>query len=150
MKKNILAVITFTFFISCNNSGEKANPLESKADSLQKEVIKDHDIAMPKSMKISGVKKKIEELIDSINSLPEKQFKASVPFKIELGNLRNDLSGADSVMHKWMDEFNLDSFSNNAEQRIKYLAEEKIKIENVKNAVLNSLQKADSILKKKS
>ena len=48
-----------------------------------------------------------------------------------------------------MSEFNMDSSLNNTEQRIKYLESEKIKISNVKDAMISSLQKADSLLKAK-
>lgn len=44
---------------------------------------------------------------------------------------------------------NMDSALNNAEQRIKYLTDEKLKVGKVKEAILGSLQKADSLLKEK-
>ena len=149
MKKNISILIAFVFVfsISCNNSGKKKDPLQAQADGLQKEVLMGHDIAMPKSMKIPRLQKEVKQMIDSINKFPPKELKANASYKMELENLLIDLSNADSVMHKWMDEFNLDSFNTNVEQRIKYLSGEKIKIDKVKDAVLTSLQKADSILK---
>jgi len=52
-------------------------------------------------------------------------------------------------MENWMDEFNMDSAVNNVEQRIKYLSEEKLKVSNVKENILTSLQKADSLIKQK-
>jgi hypothetical protein len=36
-----------------------------------------------------------------------------------------------------------------AKKRIDYLANEKVKVNNVKEAILNSLSKADSLLRKK-
>ena len=149
MKKNIflLAVFIFTFLLSCNNSKEKTDPLQAQADSLQKEVLAGHDIAMPKSRKIPALQKKIQQMIDSISKLSPKEIQTNAFYKMELENLLNDLSSAESAMNKWMDEFNLDSFSNNAEQRVNYLSNEKIKIDKVKDAVLTSLQKADSILR---
>jgi Fe2+ or Zn2+ uptake regulation protein len=48
-----------------------------------------------------------------------------------------------------MDEFNVDSAIDNAKERIKYLEEEKLKVTKVKEAILSSLQKADSLLKVK-
>ena len=151
MKKNLLTAIAFVFLIACNNNSEKkTDPSQAKADSLQNEVIAGHDVAMPKSMKIPKLQKQIKQTIDSINKLPTKELQASASYKTELENLYNDLSGADSLMHKWMDEFNLDSFNTDPEQRVKYLSDEKNKINKVKDAVLNSLQKADSLLKKRS
>jgi hypothetical protein len=52
-------------------------------------------------------------------------------------------------MDKWMVEFSMDSMKNNVEQRINYLTEEKLKVGKVKDAILNSLAQADSLLKKK-
>jgi hypothetical protein len=52
-------------------------------------------------------------------------------------------------MNKWMDEFNMDSAVNNMEQRIKYLTDEKMKVGKVKESILGSLHKADSLLKSK-
>jgi hypothetical protein len=150
MKKNILPAFVFSFLISCNNSEKKVDPLQAKADSLEKEVIAGHDVAMPKSMKIPKLQKQIGQVLDSINKLPAKQQQANASYKIDLKNLNNDLSNADSLMQKWMNEFNLDSFNTNPQKRVEYLSDEKNKIEKVKTAVLSSLQKADSLLKKKS
>ncbi|MBK5273326.1 MAG: viral A-type inclusion protein, partial [Bacteroidia bacterium] len=50
---------------------------------------------------------------------------------------------------KWMDEFNMDSAINNLDERIKYLADEKLKVTTVKESILNSLQKADSLIREK-
>ena len=151
MKKNIflLAAFIFSFLISCNNSEKKTDPLQAQADSLQKEVLAGHDIAMPKSRKIPALQKQIQQMIDSISNLSPKGVPVNASYKMELENLFNNLSSADSTMNKWMDEFNLDYFNTNVEQRIKYLSGEKIKIDKVKEAVLNSLQMADSLLKKK-
>lgn len=151
MQKNLFTVLAFAFLIACNNNSEKkTDPLQAKADSLQNEVIAGHDIAMPKSMKIPKLQKQIKQTIDSINKLPSKELQANASYKIELENLYIDLSGADSLMQKWMNEFNLDSFNTNLEKRVKYLSGEREKIEKVKNAVLTSLQNADSLLKKRS
>jgi hypothetical protein len=51
-------------------------------------------------------------------------------------------------MDKWMVEFNLDSAKDNQALRIAYLRSELDKVSNVKKAILGSLSKADSLLKK--
>ena len=88
-------------------------------------------------------------MIDSINKLPAKELWANNFYVMDLENVSKSLAEADSLMQKWMNEFNLDSFNTNAEQRVKYLSDEKNKIDKVKEAVLASLQKADSLLKKR-
>jgi hypothetical protein len=158
----ILSAFAFASAMSCNNSGEKNDPSSginnSQAkpsvtfdgdlvDSLEKEVMAAHNIAMPKSMKIPGLQKETNRLIDSINKLPPKMQAAAAPYKAKLDGLLKDLSYADSAMNNWMDNYVFDSGKDTIEQRIKYLTVEKIKIENAKEAILGSLKKADSLLK---
>ena len=68
---------------------------------------------------------------------------------MKLDSLKSDLSYAEFAMNKWMDEFNVDSAIDDAKERIKYLEEERLKVTKVKEAILSSLQKADSLLKVK-
>lgn len=149
----ILPALLFIFLIACNDTDKKPeetiDPMKAQADSLQKEVVDGHDIAMPKSMRIPALQKETRRLIDSIGKLPAKVQKEAAPYKAKLEYLLTDLDNAHSSMAKWMDEFNLDSAANNLEQRINYLTEEKLKVDKVKEAVLGSLAKADSLLKSK-
>ena len=157
MKRFLIIFLVFLILVivSCNNKpgkaeeGGKSQTKEYVADSLEKQVIEGHDMAMPKSMKIPNLQKEAKRLIDSIGRLPAKAQEAAAPYKAKLENLLKDLDGAYSSMETWMNEFNLDSARNNIEQRIKYLTEEKLKVDKVKGAVLNSISKADSVLKSK-
>jgi hypothetical protein len=156
MKKLLyyLPAILLISLIACNNNtekepGETAGPREKLADSLQNEVRDGHDVAMPKSMKIPEIQKEANRLIDSISKLPAKAQAAATPYKMKLDSLIKDLDYADMKMDDWMNNFNYDSARDNIEQRIKYLTEEKLKVDDVKKAVLGSLAKADSLLKKK-
>ena len=100
-------------------------------------------------MKIPKLQKEAQRLIDSISTLPAKAREASAPLRAKLEELVNELNYADNAMNKWMAEINFDSALNNLDQRIKYFADEKIKVDKVKEAVLNSIAKADSLLKAK-
>ena len=155
MKKLLLVFPVFLFaaLIACNNSdknqkGANLTPKE-EADRLEKEVLEGHDIAMPKSMKIPNLQKETKRLIDSISKLPAKAQEASAPYRAKLEILYKELGDAYSSMENWMTEFNYDSAKDNIEQRVKYLADEKLKVEKVKEAVLGSLKKADALLKEK-
>lgn len=159
MKKllfSLSSLLIVTFF-ACNNSGDNNEPvissedslLTQKADNLEKEVLEGHDIAMPKSMKIPALQKEVKRMIDSVGKLPARAQEAAAPYKAKLETLLKDLDYADMAMNKWMEEFRLDSARTNLEQRIRYLADEKIKVDKVKEAVLGSLAKADSLLKAK-
>jgi hypothetical protein len=152
MKKIILPFIIFTglAFTACKNkSGPAADPKQQEADTLEKQVLKDHDIAMPKAMRLPKLKKEIQRQLDSIGTLPARAQEAAASFKSKLETLLNELDYADFAMDKWMVEFNIDSAKDNIEQRIKYLTDEKIKVSKVKDAVLTGLAKADSLLKAK-
>jgi DNA repair ATPase RecN len=146
--------------VSCNNKpgnseqSSKNQTRESVADSLEKEVIDGHDVAMPKSMKIPNLKKEAQRLIDSIGKLPAKAQVAAAPYKVRLENLLKNLDTAYNSMENWMEEFgkkmqefNADSEKNDLEQKIKFLSEQKLKIGEVKETVLSSIAKADSLLK---
>jgi TolA-binding protein len=150
----ILTTILFLAFTACNNTAKKPedaanDPQKAQADSLEKEVLEGHDVAMPKSMKIPALQKETKRLIDSISKLPAKAQEAAAPYKAKLESLFKDLDEAGNAMNKWMEDFNYDSAKDNLEQRIKYLADEKLRVGKVKEAVLGSLQKADSLLKAK-
>jgi hypothetical protein len=132
---------------ACNNS-KKEDPLKTQADKLQQEVLDGHDVAMPKSMRIPDIETKVKAITDSLEKLPAKAKEAAAPYKAKLDELSKDLSYASMAMDKWMTEFDMDSFKSNMEQRIKYFTEEKSKVNKVKDAILSSLAKADSLLKK--
>ena len=99
--------------------------------------------------KLTRAEQRTRRLLDSIEKLPAKAREAAVPLKVKLDSLQKDLSYAEFAMNKWMEEFNMDSALNNVEERIDYLGSEKLKVSKVKEAILGSLQKADSILKEK-
>lgn len=157
MKKIILPLLAILFLISCNNTGnnndtgyQKKEIPKTKTDSLLADVMAGHDAVMPKMGKIRGAQKEAHRLLDSIASLPVKSQKSSIQLKTALESLISKLNTADYAMDKWMTEFIMDSASSNAEKRINYLSAEKIKVENVKDAVLNSLAAADSVFKSKN
>lgn len=155
MKKIFFVSSVFLSIIiaACSNAdkktAEETKPSITKADSLENDVMEGHNIAMPKSMKIPDLQKETKRLIDSISKLPAKAQQTAALYKAKLESLVNDLDDAGSAMNKWMEEFNYDSARDNIELRIKYLEEEKLKVGKVKEAVLGSLQKADSLLKAK-
>jgi hypothetical protein len=151
MKKLLLPLAALCILASCKSGADKSsgNELDEKANQLQKEVLAEHDIAMPKSMKIPDLQKEVTRLLDSLAQLPAKAKEAAAPLAAKLEGLKAELSYAETAMDKWMTEFSLDSFKKNAENRIKYLAEEKLKVGKVKEAVLNGLAKADSLLHRK-
>ncbi|MET0462117.1 MAG: viral A-type inclusion protein [Chitinophagaceae bacterium] len=133
-------------FASCGN---ESKPQErTLADSLQKEVLDGHNVGMAKSRKLTQLQSDTKRLIDSIQQLPAKAKLAAAPYLSQLDSLAKDLHNAEVGMNTWMTEFNLDSAMDNQSLREKYLADEKVKVDRVTEAILSSIAKADTLLKK--
>ncbi len=149
--KKLLKLTAFIFlFIACNNSATNNNKqVKTHSDSLMDDVMEGHNAGMAKMSKMHEAQKKIQQTIDSISKLPVNLQKNSASYKMQLDSILERLKYADYAMDRWMREFNMDSELNNTEERIKYLESEKIKISKVKDAMITSLQRADTLLKKK-
>lgn len=130
---------------ACNNSGEKKT--SARADSLMMEVMDGHNEGMAKFGKLKAAQNKVQVIIDSINRLPDATRMALGPYKARMDSLLEQLTAAREGMEKWMKQFKTDSAINDAERRIEYLAEERLKVTRVKESILSSLQKSDSLLK---
>jgi len=156
MKKLILvitAAIALLVFSACKDKQPKerkdgfSNISKNKEDSLFHEVMEGHDIGMARMIKITKYLTQIQKALDSINKLPA--AKIDEEYQQALIDLQEDLNYAEYGMNTWMDEFKHDSAQENKEKRIQYLESEKIKVVKVKEAILGSLQRADSIFIKK-
>ena len=148
--KKILPIVFISLFLACNNSGNNNNQTaKTHSDSLMDEVMEGHNIGMAKMSKLNERKNEIRHVLDSISKLPTNLQKNFTQYKMQLDSTFNRLTFANYAMDKWMEEFNIDSASNNEEKRAEYLESEKIKISKVNEAMISSLQKADTLLKKK-
>jgi len=153
--KNIIAFLIVIFFAACNSAGDAghehghaAGDAKTPEDSIMKLVMAGHDAAMPKMSKLSKAQQQAQHIIDSINKLPGKFRQAAEPYQKQLDSLIKDLQYAENSMNRWMEEFAMDTLKNDMELRLKYLESEQQKVTTVKDNVLSSLQKADSLLKK--
>lgn len=141
--------------VACNDaetdhSGHgKDNGPKTRVDSLKESVDEDHIIGMSKMGRLTRAEQTTRRLLDSIAKLPAKARQAAEPINTELKTLQKELSDAESAMDKWMIEYKEDSMMNDAEERVKYLSSEKLKVTKVKEAILSGLQKADSLIKGK-
>jgi DNA repair ATPase RecN len=146
--------ILFCILASCN-SGKKedtktlAKEPRSMVDSLMEEVMQGHDAGMAKYGKMQGVKKQIQAGIDSLDKLSKKAQADAAPYRKKLESAGSEVNNAIAAMDKWMEQFNMDSALNNAQERIRYLTEEKLKVSSIAESIRHSLQKADSVLKEK-
>ena len=157
MKKSIFyfAFLATVILIACNDAANKHNghvmdnEPKTQLDSLNNAVDEDHIVGMSKMGKLTRAEQTTRRLLDSIAKLPGKARQAAEPYKNKLDSLQKELSYAESAMDKWMKEYKMDSLITNAEERVKYLSSEKLKVGKVKDAILNGLQKADSLIKGK-
>lgn len=152
MRKVIVFFVVASLFIACKSDKKdgghdhhKKDAPKTQEDSLFADVMDGHDVGMAKYSKLQAMEKKVKAALDSIGQLPAKAQAAAAPYKAKLDSLGKDLSYAVYAMDKWMEEFDMDSAKSDLQQRIKYLTDEKLKVGKVKEAILNSLQKADSI-----
>ncbi len=140
------AAISSFVLVSCENESKPRQ--RTLTDSLQKEVLDGHDVGMAKMRKLTQLQAESKRLIDSIQKLPAKAKTAATPYLNQLDSLIKELQNAEVGMNSWMTEFNLDSAMDNEELRAKYLTDEKLKVNRVKEAILASIAKADTLLKK--
>jgi hypothetical protein len=149
-KTSFLLPVILIIAVACNNSGKTAtNDLEKQADSLYKDVMHGHDMGMAKGPAVEKATEWAQKAIDSISKLPAAAQQAAAGYKQQLDSLLKDLNYADFSMNKWMEEMKWDPSKIELNERIKYYTEEKMKVEKVKDAIFNSLAKADSLLKAK-
>lgn len=146
--------IALVFFSACN-SGEHtqeerkdgfSDTAKTPEDSLFQQIMDGHDVGMAKLGKIKGSLGLAKAGLDSISKLkdsPEKKVLLQAFMDIQ-----EDLNYADYSMNTWMTEFNPDSALDNKEARIRYLTDENSKIGKVKELILTTLQRADSLFKK--
>lgn len=145
-------VITFIAALACNNAstgparkdGFSASPV-TKEDSLYHQVMEGHDVGMAKMGRIGKYLAQIQQTTDSISKLPVKQ--QDKQYLQALSALQQELNKAKEGMNTWMDQFNADSAKDDPARRIQYLEAEKERVNLVRDQILGSLQRADSLLK---
>lgn len=149
----VLAAGIFTL-AACNGADKKhdghtTNSPNTQVDSLMKAIDDGHIVGMSKIGKIHNTQKDIQHIVDSISNLSPKTQESLNTYVEQLKSTIKDLEYADFAMDKWMPEYynNTDTLANDIDERIKYLINEKTKINKITEAILGGLQKADSLLK---
>lgn len=143
----LLAASSVLLF-SCGSNNNATPRVRTLSDSLLKEVLDGHDVGMAKMRKLTQLQQQTQLVMDSIKKLPANIQKTTAPYLAKLDSLKADLQYAEYAMNRWMEEFNVDSANNDTDKRIQYLKDEREKVSKVKEAILSSLEKADSLLKK--
>ncbi len=140
-------LVSSLLIIACNDeSATKTKTAdELMLDSLNKDVDDGHIAGMSKMGKLNRLQQRVKVMIDSIDQLPAQAKTKLADYRQKLDTTLKQLDYADFAMNKWMSEFKMDSAVNNTKARIRYLADEKIKVDNMKDAILNSIRRADSL-----
>jgi len=149
MKKTALYIMVLSFAFGCNNeSKEPVKAERTRVDSLQDEVNDGHIAGMAKMGKLTTYQQRASRLLDSLNKLPAKARTATADYKTRVESLLKDLDYADYAMNRWMTDYaGKDTAITEPAARLKFLEEEKQKVIKVKEAILTSISKADSLLK---
>jgi hypothetical protein len=139
----IYVVIILAVLAACDDKPQErkdgfTQTATNPEDSLFKAVMDEHDIAMPKMKKLAVARVRI----DSLSKTKPKSQRAP------LEAISTDLKNAEDHMNAWMEQFSIDSAQGDTQKRLEYLAGEQVKAAKVKDEVLGSLAKADSVLKK--
>lgn len=136
---------------SCNDAsdaGHRKNgfseELKTREDSLYHDVMEGHDVGMAKMGKIKKAINGVQSFADSLGKLTGKQKNDSLLLRAQA--IKRELELADQGMNTWMETFAPDSGKGNQTVRLQYLQSEKEKVGKVKDAILTSLQLADTLL----
>lgn len=152
MKKILFTLFFLAGLASCNNVPKQErmegfNPImKTREDSLFHDVMEGHDMGMARMGKISRYLSRVQQTLDSLNKLPAP--KIDTKYHQFLIDLQKELNYADYGMNTWMEEFKVDSAKGDKEKRIQYLEAEKVKIQKVKESIIGSLERADSLFGK--
>jgi uncharacterized UPF0160 family protein len=148
MNKGLIFGAALLFAVACgsnNNTETSEEVVSAPVDSLFQQVMDGHDAAMAKMGKLKSYRKQFDQKVDSL-----KKVKSSA--KKELSETYTDISknlkAAEDRMNKWMEEFSIDSATDDVTRRLKYLSDEKLKVDSVRDEIVSVLSKADSLLKK--
>jgi hypothetical protein len=156
MRLSIFIIVTGGFlWMACNDAppsdtakrkdGFSQAP-QTKEDSLYHDVMEGHDVGMAKMGNLRGYLKQVQQALDSVNKLP--RAKQDEQYQQRLMDVQEDLNYAEYGMNTWMEEFKIDSGKGDPAVRLRYLEAEKEKVTKVKENILGSLSRADSLLRK--
>ena len=150
MRKFVGCLAALSILVSCGNQEETSDRKDGYSqapqtaeDSLFEEVMHGHDTAMAKMGKLGRYQKQVDAKIDSLKKLGGSKW---AELEKSLGTLGAELKDAQEGMNRWMDEFEIDSAQEDMKRRIDYLRSEKIKVDDVKEKIFHTLEKADSLL----
>ena len=124
--------VFFSFLILLSSCG---NDPTQVVKQLETEVIAIHDEVMPKTNDIHKLKKELK------NRLEDTQDSTAI------FDLIKELDNADEFMMVWMDQYQKVDMTKDTSENMSYLRDQKVKIIEVKEAMLNSIKHTEEYLK---
>lgn len=138
MRNSILLLFCIVLLFSCTEKKQG-----SSHDDLMQAVMAVHDEVMPKMGDIMKYKKQVSEKIQDLQAAGDSTSQVAVA---KLQEVTAHLDSAHDQMMTWMHEFNPDFNEMTEENIMKYLNEEKAKIEQVGQLTDAYLKEAAEIL----
>jgi len=162
MKRYSLIILAISFLYSCSTTGEKENNtsndvtenhdhLHGGSSDITKELMAIHDSIMPAMGKLMSLKREVSDDIKITDSLMAvKSSDVLKKRKKEALNLNTQLEKADHEMINWMHQYKADTLAKlNKEQADVYIADQKQKIETVRDLMQRSISDAQLFIQKK-
>jgi hypothetical protein len=144
-KKLALVVIAFAFLLNaaCGTRSadqkDATNPVESEGNQLlEKEAWRIHDEVMPKMGALHKWKTRLNEKLNNTPTLSAEE-------KLQLEQTVTELDGAYRGMMDWMHNFKPEKHDESEEAAREYLENEIEAIKQVKQDILDALEKAEAI-----
>jgi hypothetical protein len=149
MNKGLIICAALFFAVACgsnnNNTDTTAESAMSPVDSLFQQVMDGHDAAMAKMGKLKSYRKEFDKKADSLDKM---KAAAKKELAAAYTDMSTQLKRAEDRMNAWMEGFSIDSATDDTDRRIKYLGDEKVKVDSVRQEILSVLAKADSLRSK--
>lgn len=155
MKKYLIIALSIAFLYSCNKSNdttegghhhETKTPLNEQTEAM----LAIHDSIMPHMDKLMDLKKQIKnDVIVTDSLLALKSTEALKMRKQEALKITSQLDSTDKAMMNWMHEFKFDTLEKlDKTEAASYIADQKKKIESVREQMNKSLSEANQFIEK--
>ncbi len=135
MRYSIILGLTFFVLSACQSNSDKTL-FDSKVKALEKEVLAIHDEVMPRMGEVVQLSYKMDSLVKITTDTVEQN--------ILNGHYKN-LVKADKDMMHWMRGYNTPALPYDSAS-LKYLLNEKVKVEKLKALILNAIDEGNTIL----
>lgn len=144
IKNSFIILLGFTFigFTSCKDQ-------RAEQKKLQTEVMAVHDSLMMDMGKLTDTRMMLTKLTSNLDSLKKVNNSLdTVQLKTEIADQKLALINTDDAMMKWMNSFNPNYTGKSSKEIVKYLENQKIKIDSVKTLFDQSLSSSNTLISK--